>query len=62
MYGLLRSVDVSYVCPLGERFKSATAESNDYAMMEKCPGSTFPIMFSRSQDRATIRHGTRSDK
>ena len=38
-----RSYDQPFVRPGRERFLAIPSESIDYAVMEKCPGSTFPI-------------------
>jgi mannose-1-phosphate guanylyltransferase/mannose-6-phosphate isomerase len=38
-----KTTDASFVRPSKELFAQVPSESIDYAVMEKCPGSTFPI-------------------
>jgi mannose-1-phosphate guanylyltransferase/mannose-6-phosphate isomerase len=38
-----RSTDASFIRPGNEEFKAISSESIDYAVMERCPGSNFPI-------------------
>ena len=38
-----RSTDAAFIRPGNEEFKAISSESIDYAVMERCPGSNFPI-------------------
>jgi mannose-1-phosphate guanylyltransferase/mannose-6-phosphate isomerase len=38
-----RSVDANFIRPGSTEFSNTPSESIDYAVMEKCPGSTYPI-------------------